>query len=82
MLHDICGTVSFFFFSLTLLKFTMLQSGLKFLPKLTSDTVGEVLAHFGPPEVAGTANLMMEIFLDCLNGRNTTEHELKRKPFS
>ena len=81
-----------------------MQSGLKFVPKLTndhinltpysvmrvnlaaqvlSDTVGNVLAQFGPPEATGTANfcLMMHKFLDCLNVRNTVEHELKRKPF-
>ena len=81
-----------------------LQSGLKFVQKLTSDhinltlysvmrvkladqvlsdTVGNVLAQFGPPEAAGTANfcLIMDKFLDCLNVRNTVEHELKRKSF-
>ena len=81
-----------------------LQSGLKFVPKLTSDhinltpysvmrvnlaaqvlsdTVGNVLTHFGPPEAAGTAKFcfMMDKCLDCLNVRNTNEHELKRKPF-
>ena len=81
-----------------------LQSGLKFIPKLTSDhinltpysvmrvnlaaqvlsdTVGNVLTHFGPPEAAGTAKFcfMMDKCLDCLNVRNTNEHELKRKPF-
>ena len=75
-----------------------LPSGLKFVPKLTSDhinltpysvmrvnltaqvlsdTVGNVLTHFGPPEAAGTANFcfMMDKFLDFL------EHELKRKAF-
>ena len=81
-----------------------LQSGLKFVPKLTSDhiyltpysvmrvnlaaqvlsdTVGNVLRQFGPPEATGTANfcLMMDKFFDCLNVRNTVEHEFKRKPF-
>ena len=80
------------------------RSGLKFVPKLTSDhinltpysvmrvnlaaqvlsdTVGNVLTHFGPPEAAGTANFcfMMDKCLDCLNILNTNEHELKRKPF-
>ena len=81
-----------------------LESGLKFIPKLTcdhinltpysvmkvklatqvlSDTVGNVLAQFGPPEATGTANfcLMMDKFFDCLNVRNTVEHQFKRKPF-
>ena len=81
-----------------------LQSGLKFVPKLTSDhiyltpysvmrvnlaaqvlsdTVGNVLRQFGPPEATGTANfcLMMDKFFYCLNVRNTIEHEFKRKPF-
>ena len=81
-----------------------LESGLKFVPKLTNDhinltpysvmrvylaaqvlseTVGNVLNQFGPPEASGTANfcLMMDKFFDCLNVRNTVEHEHKRKPF-
>ena len=81
-----------------------LESGLKFVPKLTydhinltaysvmkvklasqvlSDTVGNVLAQFEPPEATGTANfcLMMDKFFDCLNVRNTVEHQFKRKPF-
>ena len=51
--------------------------------QVLSDTVGKVLSEFGPPEAAGTARfcLMMDKFLDCLNVRNTVEHELKRKPF-
>ena len=81
-----------------------LQSGLKFVRKLTSnhinltpysvmrvklaaqvlsDTVGNVLAQFVPPEATGTANfcLIMNKFLACLNVCNTVEHELKRKSF-
>ena len=87
MLHDACGTVGFVFFGHTSLNDEQLQSGLTFVPKLTSDhinltpysvmkvklaaevlsdTVGNVLAQFGPPEAAGTANfcLVMDKFLD------------------
>ena len=51
--------------------------------QVLSDTVGKVLAELGPPDATGTANfcLMMDKFLDCLNVRNTVEHEKKRKPF-
>ena len=50
--------------------------------QVLSETVGNVLNHFGPPEAAGTAEfcLMMDTFFDCLNVRNTKEHELKKKP--
>ena len=50
--------------------------------QVLSETVGNVLNHFGPPEAAGTAEfcLMMDKFFDCLNVRNTKEHELKKKP--
>ncbi|XP_047135769.1 uncharacterized protein LOC124812779 [Hydra vulgaris] len=81
-----------------------LESGLKFVPKLTNDhihltpysamkvslaaqvlseTVGSVLANFGPPEAAGTSTfcIMMDKFFDCLNVRNTFDHRLKKKPF-
>ena len=51
--------------------------------QVLSETVGSVLHQFGPPEAQGTANvcLMVDKFFDCLNVRNTVEHELKRKPF-
>ena len=55
--------------------------------QVLSDTVGNVLAQFGPPELlaeaTGTANfcLMMDKFFDCLNVRNTVEHHFNRKPF-
>ena len=50
--------------------------------QVLSETVGNVLNHFGPPEAAGTAEfcLMMDTFFDCLNIRNIKEHELKKKP--
>ena len=41
-----------------------------------------MLNHFGSPEAAVTAEfcLMIDKFFDCLNVRNTKEHELKKKP--
>ena len=50
--------------------------------QVLSETVGNVLNHFGPPEAAGTSEfcLMMDNFFDCLNVRNTKEHKLERKP--
>ena len=41
--------------------------------QVLSDTVGNVLHQFGPPEATGTANfcLMMDKFFECLNVRNT-----------
>lgn len=75
-----------------------LESGLKLVHKLTNDhinltprlaaqvlseTVGNVINEFGPPEAAGSAQfcIMMDKFFDCLNVKNTVDHELKRKPF-
>ena len=51
--------------------------------QVLSETVGNVLKQFGPAEAAGTSKfcLMMDKFFDCLNVRNTVEHEHKRKPF-
>ena len=48
--------------------------------QVLSETVGNVLNHFGP-EAAGTAEFCLRIdtFFDCLNVRNTKEHELKKK---
>ena len=50
--------------------------------QVLSETVGNVLNHFGPLETAGTAELclMMDKFFHCLNVRNTKECELKKKP--
>ena len=50
--------------------------------QVLSETVGDVLNHFGPPEAAGTAEfcLMIDKFFDCLNVRSTKEHVLKKKP--
>ena len=50
--------------------------------QVLSETLGNVLNQFVPLEAAGTAEfcLMRDTFFDRLNVRNTTEHELKRKP--
>ena len=51
--------------------------------QVLSETVGNVLKQFGPPEAAGTAEfcLMMDMFFDCLNVKNSAEYITKRKPF-
>ena len=51
--------------------------------QVLSETIANVLKHFGPPEAAGTAKLgiMMDKFFDCVNVKNTVEHTLKKKPF-
>ena len=51
--------------------------------QVLSETVGNVLNHFGPEEATGTGKfcLMMDKFFYCLNVRNTKEHITKRKPF-
>jgi len=89
---------------ITTLFYEDLDSGLKLLPKLTSDhihltpfskmrvslaaqvlsdSVSTVLKLYGSPESAATAEfiLMVDKFFDCLNVRNTKEHQLKRKSF-
>ena len=55
----------------------------KLASQVLSDTVGNVLAQFWPPEATGTANfcLMMDKCFDCLDVRNTVEHQFKRKSF-
>ncbi len=51
--------------------------------QVSSDSVGKVLAKFGPPEACATSKfcLMMDGFFDCLNVRNSTECIKKQKPF-
>jgi len=51
--------------------------------QVLSESVGNVLKEFGPPEAIATANfcLKMDKFFDCFNVRNTKEHKTKRKPF-
>ena len=51
--------------------------------QVLSTSFAAVLKTFGPPETAATAKLckMVDGFFDCLNVRNTTEHQRKRKPF-
>lgn len=51
--------------------------------QILSESVGQVLNTFGPPEAKGTAEfcLKFDSFFDCLNVRNTKEHVLKKKPF-
>ena len=51
--------------------------------QVLSETMGNVLKEFGPPEAAATAQFckMMDQFFDCTNVRNTKEHTSKRKPF-
>lgn len=51
--------------------------------QVLSESVGTVLAEFGPPESAATAKfcLYFDKFFDCLNVRNTREHKFKNKPF-
>ena len=53
----------------------------RFAAQMLSETVGNILNEFVPSEAAGTANicLMMDTFFDCLNVRNTFEHEKRRK---
>ena len=53
----------------------------RFAAQVLSETVGNVLNEFGPPEAGGTAKfcLMVDKCFDCLNVRNTVEHELRRK---
>ena len=66
-----------------------LDCGLKLVNKLTSaaqvlsDTVGNVLNEFGPPEAVGTAQFcrMMDKFFDCLNVSNRKEWQEKQKDF-
>lgn len=47
--------------------------------QVLSDTVGNVLMKYGPPDAAKTAEfcLMMDKFFDCTNVRNRVECELK-----
>ena len=51
--------------------------------QVLSDTVGNVLNEFGPPEAAGTAQfcLMMDKSFDCLNVSNRKEWQEKQKDF-
>ena len=53
----------------------------RFAAQVLSETAGNALNEFGPSEAAGTANfcVMMDKCFDCLNIRNTVEHEQKRK---
>ena len=51
--------------------------------QVLSQTVGNVLNSFGPEKTDGTAKfcIMLDKLFDCFDGRNTTEHITKRKPF-
>eukprot|EP00794_Sanderia_malayensis_P013429 gene13429-14809_t len=44
-----------------------------------SESIGNVLQKFGPPQAQGTAQfcLMMDRFFDCVNVRNTTIDEIR-----
>eukprot|EP00112_Aurelia_sp_Birch-Aquarium-sp1_P016687 Seg3808.2 transcript_id=Seg3808.2/GoldUCD/mRNA.D3Y31 product="DNA transposase THAP9" pseudo=true protein_id=Seg3808.2/GoldUCD/D3Y31 len=51
--------------------------------QVLSDSVGKVLATFGPPDARATSKfcLMMDGFFDCVNVRNSAECIKKQKPF-
>ena len=51
--------------------------------QVLSNSVGTVLNTYGSQEVTATAQfcLMMDKFFDCMNVRNTMEHQKKLKPF-
>ena len=53
----------------------------KLAVQVLSDSVYQALKTYGPPEAIATANFckMFDIFLDCMNVRNTQEAILKRK---
>ena len=51
--------------------------------QVLSDSVYHALTTYGPPEAVATTRFckMFDSFFDCINGRNTHEVNLKRKPF-
>ena len=51
--------------------------------QVLSESVGNMLLQFGPPDAAETAHLslLMDKFFDCCNVRNTQEYKTKKKPF-
>ena len=55
----------------------------RLVSQVLSETVGNILKQFGPPEAAGTAEfcLMIDRFFDCLNVKNSVEHNKKKSIF-
>ena len=58
------------------------RMNVKLAVQVLSSSVAEVLKSFGPSEAKGTAQFchMFDSFFDCMNIRNTVEHNLKCKP--